>query len=56
MMSIEQLAKRAYETHIQTVNPQRDGRTVQPWERLDTRYKAGWIAAVTAVRKAIEEV
>lgn len=54
MMSIEQLAKLAYETHVKTVSPQRDGFNAQPWDRLDTRFKAGWIAAVQAVRKSME--
>lgn len=50
MIGIDQLAKIAYEAHIRTTNPQRDGFIVQPWERLDTKFRAGWIAAVQAVR------
>lgn len=50
MMSIDQLAKIAYEAHIKATDPKRNGFNVQPWEHLDTRFRAGWIAAVQAVR------
>lgn len=55
MMSVEQLAKLAYETHVKTVDPRRDGFNAQPWDRLETRFKAGWIAAVQAVRTEINK-
>lgn len=52
MVSIEELAKRAYEAHFAALR-----RTPGlPWERLDVGNRAAWIASVQAVRRAIEEV
>lgn len=45
MMSVEQLARQAYETWAL-----RMGGASPDWQRLDTRHKAAWIAAVQAVR------
>ena len=53
MMSIEQLARLAYEIHLKTTRPEARGLTVQPWERLETLYKAAWIAVVQALRAEI---
>ena len=52
MMSIDQLAKRAYEAWMAA-----HGRpTGVLWEMMSVRDKAAWISAVQAVRKAIEEL
>ena len=52
MMSIDQVAKRAYEAWMQA-----HGRPSGVlWEQMSVRDKAAWIAAALAVRKAIEEV
>ncbi len=52
MMSIEQLAQRAYDAHYAAL------RRTPPltWQQLDGATRAAWIATAQAVRKAIEEV
>lgn len=52
MMSIDQVAKRAYDAHHTAL------RRTPPlaWEQLDGATRAAWIAAAQAVRRAIEEV
>lgn len=51
MMSVEQLAKTAYEAHVRAVAP----RMAPTWEQLETHFKAGWIAAVQAVRAELDK-
>ncbi len=51
MISIDQLARIAYEK----INTVVTGRAPQiEWHALDIKTKAGWIAAVQAVRTEIE--
>lgn len=51
MISIDQLARIAYETHFRAIV----GRPhIVPWDHLTTKAKAAWIAAVQAVRTEIE--
>ena len=50
MMSVDQLARIAYEAHGRAAA----GRTpAQPWAQLPTPQRAAWIAAVQAVRAEI---
>lgn len=50
MIGIDQLAKIAYEAWNASRAFNHDIKHVLPWDRLDVRLRAAWIAAVQAVR------
>lgn len=56
MISIDQLARAAYEAHIKAVQlATGKAFATQSWEQLDRAWRMGWIAAAQAVRAAIEQ-
>lgn len=57
MMSIEQLARKAYEAYAhQAGGKTHDGKPMPGYKELGQRVQANWIAAVQAVVFAVKDI